>query len=351
MGFEPPTDEESRPLLARGPGDDRVTLVTGGTGFVGAFLVKELIESGRRVVVYDIKDFAPEGKFVLGSMLDDVAVERGSIDDPARFNDVVRRYAPTEVVHTATIIDPAFLARDRSSGFRVNVVGTQIVLEAMKLFDIERLIYFSSIGTLPPKQYEPIDAAHPVLLPTAGPGTGFYGAYKVAGEAMCFAYNQAFGVDFATIRPSAVYGLGMNDFPGPIKAMVEGAVRGEPVRFETGGKHPRAYTHAIDVAGVTLAALERDAGTDRIFFASTGEPLDTTTRVAAIVKELIAGADIEIGDELSAAELPVVALRGQLSIENARSQLGWEPQFGSLKDGIAQYIDQYGAFVEATRSS
>ena len=129
----------------------------------------------------------------------------------------------------------------------------------------------------------------PCSFPTAGPGTGFYGAYKVAGEAMCFAYNQAFGVEFATIRPSAVYGLGMNDFPGPIKAMVEGAVRGEAVHFETGGKHPRAYTHAIDVAGITVAALDADVLTDRIFFGSTGEPLDTTTRVAEIVKELVAG--------------------------------------------------------------
>jgi nucleoside-diphosphate-sugar epimerase len=351
VGFEPPTAEEARPLVARSDSDERVTLVTGGTGFVGSFLAKQLIESGRRVVVYDIKDFAPEGRFVLGSLLDDVTVERGSIDDQARFSDVVRRHAPSEIVHMAMIIDPAFLARDRSTGFRVDVVGTQIVLEAMKLFDVERLVYFSSIGALAPKQYEPVDAAHPVILPAAGPGTGFYGAYKVAGETMCFAYNQAFGVDFATIRPSAVYGLGMNDFPGPIKAMVEGAVRGEKVRFETGGKHPRAYTHAIDVAGVTMAALERPDDADRIFYGSTGEPLDMTTRVAEIVNELIDGADVEIGEELSPAEIPVVALRAQLSIENARSQLGWEPRFASLEEGIAQYAEQYRAFLEWSGSS
>ena len=57
-----------------------------------------------------------------------------------------------------------------------------------------------------------------MLLPTMGSGTGLYGAMKVASEALCFAYNQALGIEFATIRPSAVYGLGMNHFPGPIKA-------------------------------------------------------------------------------------------------------------------------------------
>ena len=350
MGFEPPTAEEA-PRLGRARTDERVALVTGGTGFVGAFLAKALVESGRRVVVYDVKEFAEEGRFVLGSALEDVVVERGSIDDQARFTDVVRRHAPADVVHMAMIIDPAVLARDRTTGFRVDLEGTHIVLEAMRLFEIERLVYYSSIGVLAPVQYEPIDAAHPVLLPTSGPGTGFYGAYKVAGEAMCFAYNQAFGVDFRTVRPSAVYGLGMNDFPGPIKAMVEGSVRGERLRFETGGRHPRAYTHAVDVAGLTVALLEAPVGADRIFFASTGEPLDTTTRVAEIVHELVPGADIEIGEELSPAELPMVALRGQLSIENARSQLGWEPRFGSLRDGIAQYVDHYGAFHEASAAS
>ena len=76
--------------------------------------------------------------------------------------------------------------------------------------------------------YRPIDGNHPVLLADAGPGTDFYGSTKVAAEALCFAYHQALGLDFRTIRPSAVYGLGMNQYVGPIKAMVENAVRGVP---------------------------------------------------------------------------------------------------------------------------
>jgi nucleoside-diphosphate-sugar epimerase len=50
---------------------------------------------------------------------------------------------------------------------------------------------------------------------------------------------------------------------------------------------------------------------------------------------------------LSEAEKPVVALRGELSIENARSQLGWEPRYGSIREGIGQYVEQYRAFLEA----
>jgi UDP-glucose 4-epimerase len=75
--------------------------------------------------------------------------------------------------------------------------------------------------------------------------------------------------------------------------------------------------------------------------------LVTTTEVAQIVRELVPGADVEIGEELSEAERPVVALRGELSIDNARTQLGWEPQYASIRDGIAQYLEQYRAFVAA----
>lgn len=340
---------EPRRRAERRPPSEKLTLVTGGTGFVGPFLARALLESGRRVCVFDIRPFADEGKFVLGERLGKVAFEQGSIDDQARFFDVARRYEPAEIVHMAMLIDPAALVRNRSTGFRVDVEGTVNVLEAMLFFDVERLVYFSSIGVLPLVQYEPIDAAHPILLPNAGPGTDFYGAYKAAGEAICFAYHQALGIDFRTIRPSAVYGLGMTPYPGPIKQMVEGSVRGEKLRFPTGGRHPRSYTHAIDIAGLVLAMLDAPDDADRIFYGATGEPLVTTSEVAKIVMEIVPGADVEIGEELSPGEEAVVALRGRLSIENARRQLGWEPRYRSLRDGVAQYAEQYRAFLDATR--
>jgi nucleoside-diphosphate-sugar epimerase len=139
----------------------------------------------------------------------------------------------------------------------------------------------------------------------------------------------------------------MNQWVGPIKAMVEGAVRGEPQRFEFGGAHPRAYTHARDIASLVLAMLAAPDDADRIFYGAPGGRLVTTTEVAEIVRELVPGADIEIGEELSEAEKPVVAFRGELAIENAQAQLGWEPRYASVRDGIAQYVEQYRTFVAA----
>ncbi len=325
---------------------ERPVLVTGGTGFIGSYVVRALLESGRRVIAFDVRGFTPEGRFVLDGRADDVVVEEGSIDDWARVLHVVKEHRPGDVVHLATITNPVYLFTNPMPGVRVNFLGTIHVLEAARLYEIRRIVYFSSIGVLPAKQYEPIDAAHPVFLPREAVPTGVYGASKIAGEAFCFAYNQAFGTDFRTIRPSAVYGFGMQ-WPIFVKPMVEGAVRGEAVTFDSGGPFPRDYTHASDVASLALALLDAPDDADRVFYGATGQPLVTAAEVARIVMELVPGSQIEIPDVLSEADQMELPYRGQLSIENARRQLGWEPRFTDIRAGLADYVERYRAFLAA----
>jgi nucleoside-diphosphate-sugar epimerase len=326
---------------------ERPVLVTGGTGFIGSYVVKALVESGKPVVAFDIRGFQPEARFLLGKLADEVTVEEGSIDDWARVLQVVKEREPADVVHLATITHPVFLFTNPMPGVRVNFEGTLHVLEASRLFPIRRIVNFSSIGVLPAKQYEPIDTSHPIFLPKGAVPTGVYGASKIAGEAFCFAYNQAFGTDFRTIRPSAVYGFGMQ-WPIFVKPMVEGAVRGETVTFESGGPFPRDYTHAADLASLAVAALEAPEDADRIFYGCTGEPLVTAGDVARIVMELVPGSRIEIPDTLSEADQMELPYRGRMSIEANRTQLGWEPRFRDIRDGLADYVERYRAFLAAS---
>jgi len=326
---------------------DRPVLVTGGTGFIGSYVVKALLESGRSVVAFDVRGPTPEGRFVLGDLAERAVVEEGSVDDWSRVLHVVRTHRPVDVVHLATITNPVYLFTNPMPGVRVNFEGTINVLEAARLFDLRRIVYFSSIGVLPAKQYEPIDAAHPIFLARDAVPTGVYGASKIAGEAFCFAYNQAFGTDFRTIRPSAVYGFGMQ-WPIFIKPMVEGAVRGETVTFESGGPFPRDYTHASDLASLAVACLDGPDDADRVFYGATGEPLVTAGDVARIVMELVDGSRIEIPDTLTEADQMELPYRGRLSIENARAQLGWEPRFKDVRDGIADYVEYYRSFLDAS---
>src|SRR5438034_9371619 len=115
---------------------DAPVLVTGGTGFIGTYVVKALLEAGRRVVAFDVRGYTPEGRFTLGELIDRVTVEEGSIDDWSRVLHLVNEHRPADVVHLATITHPVFLFTNPLPGVRVNFEGTIHVLEAARIFGI-----------------------------------------------------------------------------------------------------------------------------------------------------------------------------------------------------------------------
>src|SRR4026209_2506441 len=113
-----------RPPGERRPPAESTTLVAGATGFIGPHVVRALLDSGRKVVGLDVRGFQPEGRFILGDDIDDVPLEIGSVADTARLNDVIRRHEPNEIVHMGMIIDPGYLATNRTTGIQVNILGT-----------------------------------------------------------------------------------------------------------------------------------------------------------------------------------------------------------------------------------
>lgn len=327
---------------------NRPVLVTGGAGFAGSYLIAELLERGHEVVCYDLADFRAESQFVLGERLSRVVLERGSIDDWPRVLEIVMAHHPRAIVHAGGIMDTAFLDRHPMVAFRTNLGGTLNVLEAARLVGgVRRLVFFSTIGVIGRVLYEPVDANHPLISARDGP-LGAYSAAKASGETFCLAYTQAFGLDTRIVRPSALYGFGMSWYaPNYVKNVVEPALVGRPVRLRTGGQVPRDYVHAADLASLVTAILEGPEDADRIFYGATGRPLRTASEVGAIVRDLIPGAAVEIGDEWTEVDRLELAIRGRYSIENARVGLSWEPRFGDLRDGIADYIERYRAFVAA----
>ena len=151
----------------------KLVLVTGGLGFIGGYVTRALLEQGRKVAVLTRgKTTSPEMLHVLREHEGGYPIEIGSVENLSHLVSVFDRLRPHAVVHSASNVDVAALYRDPYRAFESNVTGTVNVYEAARRTKVRRVVDISSIGVLPPNQYQPIDAAHPILLARSGPGSG-----------------------------------------------------------------------------------------------------------------------------------------------------------------------------------
>jgi UDP-glucuronate 4-epimerase len=323
-------------------------MVIGGSGFIGSHLLGRLVQRGHRAISYDIRPCSGELAWMTEPARAEIVYEQGGVESWPRLCAAIKAHQVKRIVHAAAPVNLAYLSREPKVAFDVIAQGTVNVLEAVRLLDVERLVFVSSIGVLPTIQYEPIDANHPTVLAAEGPGAAAYGAGKLAGEAFCWAYRHAFDLDFVTIRPSAVYGFGSGN-PIYIKPMVEESLRGRAVRFASGREFPRDYTHVEDVVGVILAALDvpEQRLQHRVFYAATGQPLVTAGELAGMIKEMIPSADIEIQPGLSYADRLEIRYRGLTDVGPVKRQLGYELKYPKLRDGLAEYVGAYRDYMLA----
>jgi nucleoside-diphosphate-sugar epimerase len=315
-------------------------LLTGSSGFLGSYITRELVEHGYRVVGLDLVKPGSEHAWIQAQATGDTELVIGGVDGWAPLVGLMERYRPTAVIHNAALVRLDVLAREPLTALRLNTEASVNVFEAARIFGLRRVVYMSSTGVLPRRQYEPIDAGHPIFTATEASPDTFYAAAKIASEAFAWAYYHSFGMDMIIVRPSAMYGFGMQ-WPMFIKPIVENSLRGIPTRFASGREFPRDYTHVKDVASLVRHCLEVPAERvqDRCFYGATGRDPVTPGQVAETVRELIPGADIEIGGGLTPHEAWDAATRGRFDIGAAAEQLGYEPRLADLRAGIADYIE------------
>lgn len=323
-------------------------LVTGGSGFLGAHLANKLIRSGHRVIAFDLGLPIPgnEIDWLLRTekTKDSIQFVKGNIIDLSSILRTVKENRVTKIVHAAVVNDLLTLEKNPLYTLKVNVEGTLNVLEAVRLFELQKIVLTSSISVYAPKQYEPMDERHPVLLPDEGPTLFSYSSSKLSAEAFGLHYWSTYGVDFLALRFSAIYGLGMQ-YPMYIKPMVENSVLGQDTFFESGKDSARDYTYIDDaIQGIELALTEKTR--NRIFNIATGHNLQTAFTISKIVMSLRPSATISFGEACDPVEARTVKTRGILSIESAKQELGFSPRY-PLKQGTTDYFQKYDQFIGA----
>ena len=241
-------------------------LVIGGAGFIGSFVVSELLKTNvGKVVIYD--NFARGKQSNVSDSLNyprcEVYPNGGDVRDVDTLNDAME--GCDAVVHLAAM----WLLHCKDfprTAFHVNIEGTFNVLEACVKNKIKRLVYSSSASVYGDASEVPMTEEHPFN------NKNFYGATKIAGEAMCRAYYDRYGLSYVGLRYMNVYGPHQDQtaaYTGVIPIMLNKIDANEAPTINGDGTQAYDFIDVEDVARCNICSLESDA-VDEFYNVGTG---------------------------------------------------------------------------------
>lgn len=289
--------------------------LTGGTGFVGHHVRRELADRDCQVTL-----LVREGKSV-----ELRPNERTVVGDVTDFDNLPEIDADF-VVHLAAVTNVEQSIENPREVWKVNATGTLNVLELARESSLEGFLYTSTASVYGDPDYVPIDEDHP-LNPQEP-----YGASKLAGERLAMSYETTYGVPVTTVRIFNAFGAGQPTY-NVVPTIVSQAITSDEIVL--GNLSPsRDFIYIEDAVSGLIAALERGNPGD-VYNIGRGEDV-TIGRLAELVSSLCefegpirSSTERERDDNV---EIP----KHVADIERIRS-LGWSPSW-TIEDGLERVI-------------
>ena len=293
-------------------------MVTGGTGFIGRRIVRELAERGEDVVCFDL---APPP-----AQQDGVAYYRGDVTQLPQLLEACNTHGVSRIIHMAALLPPD--TEDRPHfGMLVNIVGTNNVFEAARWCGIERVVYASSIavyGTQETFGERPVDEDD---LPAPA---NVYGMTKATNDFAAARYRDLYGLDLRGIRICTVFGhgrvTGMTGMIGGL--MVSLPAVGKPIDLPFHRDELSPMIHAEDAAQIFVRAALAERLNHPVYI--SGGHLCSVGDMIDIVRDIIPDARITTGER----RVPHIYL-----VDNSRmlADIGYE--IAPLDVRIQEHID------------
>lgn len=304
-------------------------VVIGGAGLIGSHTVDRLRrEDVGEIVVYD--NFARGTHENLEQALKDPRVKiyevGGDICQPDILNSALKN--ANGVFHFAALWLLQCHEYPRSA-FTVNIQGTFNVFDACVANDVERLVYSSSASVYGDAVAEPMTEDHPFN------NKNFYGATKIAGEAMARAYHHRYGLPYVGLRYMNVYGP-RQDYQGAyiavIMKMLDALDQGEAPKVYGDGSQAYDFVYVGDCAAANICAMRSDAMDD---YYNVGTGKRTTIKELAEILLRLSGSNQAL--QYEPAGLTFVKNRIGCP-QKASSDIGFTAEV-SLEDGLRQLIE------------
>ncbi len=317
-----------------------MTTLVIGSGLIGTQVARLLAEEGERPVVMEV---APQPA-AIGQLVDlaKIRLIQGDVLDPDSLAVIIKEHAISRIIHTAanaTLTAGAQL--NPLPAIQLNIMGTANVLEAGRIFNLERVV-FSSSSVLYNNMEPALDQDSPTsaeanteeMFPR--PST-FYATTKQAGENLGLNYHHWFGLDFVAVRYAAAFGPwggsgGGGEPTQMMRSLVESALKGEEAVYRS---RPMEYVYSKDAALGTVRACRATGLKNRVFNINSGG-LVQPVEVVQELQRLVPGARVKLEGPPSYLTNAAERFR-HADLSRSREQLGYEPQYPFPK-ALADYV-------------
>ncbi|MGE6626940.1 GDP-mannose 4,6-dehydratase [Bacillus pumilus] len=311
--------------------------VTGCTGLLGSYLVKELIDQGANVTGL-VRDQVPRSNLYQGSQFEKMNVVQGALEDMQTIERALGEYEIDTVFHLAAQAIVGVANRHPVSTFEANILGTWNVLEACRRQPlIKRVIVASSDKAYGDQEQLPYDEDMPLN------GKHPYDVSKSCADLISHTYYNTYGLPVCITRCGNLYGGGDLNFNRIIPQTIQLVLEGEAPEIRSDGTFIRDYFYIEDAVKAYLLLAEKmeEKGL-------AGEAFNFSNEIQLTVLELVDKILKAMGSELK----PRILNQGTheikhqyLSAEKARKLLDWKPNY-SIDEGLEKTIEWYREFFQ-----
>lgn len=310
----------------------KTVLVTGGAGFIGSHVVKELLQRKARVVVVDIV-IHPQSFFAKEQFKKHVIYQNIDITNKNKVFKVFKEYTPDYIFHLAAepIVEAAF--ENPHSTFMTNVMGTVNILEAARENKNTKTVIVASSD----KAYGKTKQAYTEESPLQGDHP--YDVSKSCTDLIAQTYYKSYGLPVVITRFGNVYGEGDVHFDRIIPGICKAILQNKTLEIRSDGTYIRDYAYAKDVANAYLFLLTKQIETvGEVFNVSSNNTfsvLDLVRKVEKILKRKIPYNILNTAKN----EIPYQHL-----IDTKIKKLGWKQQV-SFEEGIQNTFHWYANHI------
>lgn len=308
-------------------------LVIGGAGFIGSFVVSELLkEDVGEVIIYD--NFARGKKEYLSESLKDPRCRIFPIGGDIRETDILNK--AMEGMDYVVCLAAMWLLHCKDfprTAFDVNIAGTFNVLEACVNNKIKKLIWSSSASVYGDAVELPMTESHPFN------NKNFYGATKIAGEAMATAFNDRYGLNVISLRYMNVYGPHQDQtaaYTGVVPIMLNKIDANEAPVINGDGSQAYDFIYVEDVARCNVQALKSDVNYG---FYNVGTEVQTSIKDLCDLILKLKKSQLKVTYKPYGPDDARALVQNRIgSIRKAEKELGFKYKY-SLEEGLLKLIE------------